>query len=90
MEESFDYGEIRDQVVLDDLKAAGFICINNILNDIPDDTIVLSKLTLKSNEDKKVGIRFDSCDSMNIDSLKVSLDKKIIVLIPKEIMKRTE
>lgn len=88
MEESFDYGEIRDQEVLDDLKNSGFICINSILNDIPDDTIVLSKLTLKSSEDKKVGIKLDEDSTMNIDTLKVSYDKRIIVLIPKETDKK--
>jgi len=70
----FDYGEVDSQEILDELKKVkGVICINDILDDVPDNVIVLSKI---DSEDEIIGV-------MDINDLTISDDKRIIIIVPK-------
>jgi hypothetical protein len=78
----FDYAEVKTQEQLDELKMMGYLCINHILVEVPDDVIVLAKLTIKANDPEfKNMINYSS--SMDIRGLGITPTTRIIVILNK-------
>jgi hypothetical protein len=79
----FDFLEVVKQEHLDELKMMGFVCINHLLIDVPDDVIVLGKLTFKAN-DPAYEEQLKYSGSMDISNMTINNTKRIMVIFQKK------
>ncbi len=78
----FDHAEVKSQEQLDELKMMGYLCINHLLIEVPDDVIVLAKLTMKP-DDPEFDNMMKFSGSMDISNLRVTNSTRIIVILQK-------
>lgn len=79
----FNYAEVKTQEHLDELKMMGFICINHMLIEVPDDVIVLAKITMNEG-DPEFNNMMKFSGSMDISNLRVSNTNRIVVVLHKK------
>lgn len=79
----FEYSEVRTQEHLDELKMMGFLCVNHILIEVPEDVIVLAKLTMREDDPNfKEMMKFST--SMDISGLCVTPTTRIYAILHKK------
>ena len=78
----FEYLEVKTQEHLDDLKLMGCVCINHILIEVPENIIVIAKLTFKESDPEYHEMLKHSA-SMDISNLSVTATTKILVIMQK-------
>jgi hypothetical protein len=79
----FDFLEVIEQEHLDELKMMGFVCINHLLIDVPEDVIVLGKLTFKAN-DPAYDEYLKFSGSMDISNMTINNAKRILAIFQKK------
>lgn len=86
----FDYLEVKSAEHLDELKMMGFVCVNGLLVEVPDNVIVLAKLTFKANDPEYEKILSSFGNSMDISTLGFTQTTRIVVIINKKKKKYTK
>ena len=79
----FDYAEVKSQEHLDELKMMGYLCVNHILIEVPEDVIVLAKLTIKE-DDPEFSNMMKHSSSMDISNLSISPTTRVVVILNKK------
>jgi hypothetical protein len=79
----FNYAEVKTQEHLDELKMMGYLCINHILIEVPEDVIVLAKLTIKE-DDPEFSNMMKHSSSMDISNLNISPVTRVVVILNKK------
>jgi hypothetical protein len=78
----FHYAEVKSQEHLNELKMMGFVCINHILVEVPDNVIVLAKLTMRE-DDPNYAEMLKHSASMDISTLSYSSTISIVAILHK-------
>ena len=80
----FDYLEVKSAEHLEELKMMGFVCVNGLLIEVPDNVIVLAKLTFRANDPEYEKILSSFGNSMDISALGFTQTTRIVAIMNKK------